>query len=306
MKISHDPLLFAGSSHIPLAEEVALLLGMPLGRISLSQFPDGETMVEIADEVRNRQVFILQSTSLDPNKYLMELLLIVDALKRAGATTICAIIPYFGYSRQDRRDKTAVPITAKLVANMLSIAGITHLITFDLHSSQIEGFFEIPVINLHCQKLLSDEVLKILDTEFTIVAPDIGSIKIAKITSQLANANFVVIEKQRLSSQEVKMNLIGHLSTKSILIVDDMCSTGSTLVAAASLCQQHGAKQIVVAVTHGICCGDALQKIESSPIQTLVMTNTVPTFDRFSNTSKIQVTSIASMIAEAIKSNFDF
>lgn len=306
MENSRIPLLFSGSSQIPLAQEVAAELNISLGSISLDKFPDGETSIEILEDVLNRTVFVLQSTVLDTNNYLIELLLIVDALKRSGAKTICAIIPYFGYSRQDRKDRCGVPISAKLVANMLSAAGITHLITFDLHSSQLEGFFEIPVIHLHCQKLLGDEALKLLEKEFTIVVPDIGSIKIVKKLSQLVNINFVVIEKQRLSSKEVKMNLIGNLSTKSILIVDDICSTAGTLIAAASLCRNLGVEQIVVAVTHAICCGDALQKIESSPIQSLIVTNSVPPFNRFSNSSKIHIVSIAPMIAEAIKSICNF
>lgn len=295
-----EPMLFSGSSQIPLAKEVAEKLNIPLSQCALTQFPDGETSVELLEEVRNRDVFVIQSTALDPNRYLIELLLIVDALKRDGARTICAIIPYFGYSRQDRKDKSGVPITAKLVANMLSASGVNCLITFDLHSSQLEGFFEIPVLHLHCQELLGETALKYLHSKFTIVVPDIGSIKIVKKLSQLVQANFVVIEKQRLSADEVKMNLIGNLSTKSVLIVDDICSTAETLISAAALCQSCGAEQIIAIVTHAICCGDALKRIESSPIQLLIMTNSVPSFDRFQFSSKIELVSIASMIAKAI------
>lgn len=306
MNKNQYPLLFAGSSHAELAGDIVKELGIPLGKISLSEFPDGENKVEILEDVRGRDVFVLQSTGLSPSIYLMELLLIVDALKREAAKNIIAIIPYFGYSRQDRKDKPGVPITAKLIANMLSTAGITHLVTIDLHSSQIEGFFEIPVDHLRCQPLLAGEVLKVLGKKFIVVAPDLGSVKIVKKMANLVQAEFVVIEKQRLTSLEVKMNLIGNLSTNNVLLVDDMCSTGGTLVAAASLCKQLGAEKIMAAVTHGICSDNAIEKIERSPIDTLFLTNTLPAFDRFSASHKIKVVSIAPLLANAIKEWGDF
>lgn len=302
MENRNSPLLFSGSSHHLLAEEIATILNVKPGRVFLTKFPDGESSVQILDNVLNRTVFVLQSLALEPNNYLMELLLMVDALKRGGAKTICAIIPYFGYSRQDRKDQPGVPITAKLVAAMLSTAGITHLITCDLHSGQLEGFFEIPVFHEHCQKLLTDRAVELIDKNFTVVEPDLGSIKMIKKLSHL-NTNFVVIDKQRISPTEVKMNLLGNLSTESVLIVDDICSTAGTLVAAASLLKsEYGVKQIVVAVTHAVCCGDALEKIESSPIETLIVTNTIPFFDRFSKSSKVVGVSIAPLIANTIKS----
>ena len=295
------PLLFCGSSHEALAKEVAIELNIPLGKMSLSQFPDGETAVEIQEDVRGRDVFILQSTAINPSFYLLELLIIIDALKRSSAQNIVAIIPYFGYCRQDRKDKPGVPITAKLVANMLMAAGITRLITFDLHAGQLEGFFEIPVDHFHCQQLLAETTKTLISTDCIIVAPDIGSIKVAEKMAKLMNTDFVIIEKQRLSAVEVKMNLIGTLRSKHVLIIDDMCSTASTLIAAAKLCQQHGAEKVVAAVTHGICTGEAVKKIEESSLAALLITNTVPSFDRFSLSSKIITLSIAPLIAKGIK-----
>lgn len=295
------PLLFAGSSLQSLAGEIAKLLNIPVARSSLSQFPDNEIKVEIQESVTGRDVFVLQSTGLEPNFYLMELLLMADALKRAGAKNIIAIIPYFGYSRQDRKDKQGVPITAKLIANLLDAAGVTNLITFDLHSPQIEGFFEIPVTHLHCQSLLANEVISLYGKDFTVVAPDVGSIKICKTVFGYLQTSIVVVEKQRISSNQVNMNLIGTLSSEQVLIMDDMCSTGGTLISAANLCKGFGAKKIIAAVTHGIFSGNAIQEIENSPIDALLTTNTLPTFDKFQLSSKIKISSIAPMLAEVIE-----
>lgn len=301
MNSIHEPLLFAGSSHVSLAEEIASELGRHPGKLSLGLFPDGEIKVEILEDVRGRDVFVLQSTGIHPNFYFMELQLIIDALHRAAAKNIIAIIPYFGYSRQDRIDKSGVPITAKLIANMMAASGVTRLITIDLHSPQIEGFFEIPVTHLHCQELLAKEFQRISNEKLTVVAPDVGSIKIAKRISYILNAHLVVVEKQRISSDELKMNLIGNLDTTSVLIVDDMCSTGGTLVASADLCKRLGAKNIYCCVTHGICAANAIEKIENSHIESLILTNTLAPFNRYAESSKIKLTSIGPMLAGIIK-----
>lgn len=298
---TYSPLLFSGSSHETLAHHIASQLAIPLGRIALNKFPDGEIKVEIQENVKGRHVFILQSTGLHPSEYLMELLLIIDALKRSAAKSITAVIPYFAYSRQDRKDKPGVPITAKLIANLLSASGLTRLITMDLHSSQIEGFFEIPVDHLKGHGLLAAAITRQMRDNFIVVAPDVGSIKFAKKVANLLHAEFVVIEKQRISSHKVKMNLIGNLSKNQVVIIDDMCSTAGTLVAAASLCKELGAKQISAAITHGIFSEDALGKIEKSPIECLLVTDTLPPFDRYASSPKIEVVTIAPTIAQAIQ-----
>lgn len=299
---NQTPLFFSGSSHTALAQEIVDELGIPPGRVALTQFPDGETGVEILEDVRGRTVYVLQSTALNPNFYLVELLIIVDALKRASAKEIIAIVPYFGYCRQDRKDKPGAPITAKLIANMLSTSGISQLITVDLHAGQLEGFFEIPVDHLHCQSLLAKEAFKLFGNQpFVVVAPDLGSVKIVEKMAKLTSSDVVVIEKQRLSSESVVMRLIGNVANKNVLLVDDICSTASTICAAAELCKRENAKQVVAAVTHGICTGDAIQKIESSTLSSLILTNSVPVFNRFSASSKIAVVSIASLVANTIK-----
>jgi ribose-phosphate pyrophosphokinase len=272
------PLLFAGSSHPELANEISVELGISLGRRDLSQFPDGELSVEIQEDVRGKDVFVLQSIAADPNRYLMELLIMIDALKRASAKSIVAIIPYFGYCRQDRKNKPGVAIAAKLVANLLVTAGATHLITWDLHADQIEGFFEIPVDHLHCQKLLCETAKKLIGENC-----------------------IVVVNKQRLNFFDVKATLIGDVANKNVLIADDLCSTGGTLVAAANLCREAGAKKIIAAVTHGLFVGNAMKKIESSTLESLFVTNSTPFLDQFSKAAKIDTLSIAPMIAEAIK-----
>ncbi len=295
------PLLFAGSSHPELANEISVELGISLGRRDLSQFPDGELSVEIQEDVRGKDVFVLQSIAADPNRYLMELLIMIDALKRASAKSIVAIIPYFGYCRQDRKNKSGVAIAAKLVANLLVTAGATHLITCDLHADQIEGFFEIPVDHLHCQKLLCETAKKLIGENCSVVAPDIGSVKIAEAMAKLLNVDLVVVNKQRLNSFDVKATLIGDVANKNVLIADDLCSTGGTLVAAANLCREAGAKKIIAAVTHGLFVGNAMKKIESSTLESLFVTNSTPFLGQFSKAAKIDTLSIAPMIAEAIK-----
>ncbi|WP_068469805.1 ribose-phosphate diphosphokinase [Candidatus Protochlamydia phocaeensis] len=305
MSYYRGPLLFCGSSHTVLGEEISRCLAIPLGRLSLDQFPDGETKVEILEEVRGRDVFVLQSTALNPNFYLMELLILIDALKRASAKNIVAIIPYFGYCRQDRKDKPGVPITAKLVANMLAVAGMSRLITLDLHAGQLEGFFEVPVDHLSCQSLLAAQARQMLGKDGIVVAPDIGSVKVAKKMAKLLGIEMAIIEKQRTTAFDVQMTLIGNVAGKHVLLADDMCSTGGTLVAAAQLCRQQGAKNVIAAVTHGICAGDAIKDIEDSILTSLIMTNTVPMLNRFSHSKKVAVLSIASLIAEAIKGLLD-
>lgn len=291
------PILFAGSSNLKLAQDVCHELKIKLGRMDLNQFPDGETNVQVLENVRGRDVFILQSIVGEPNHYLFELLIIIDAIKRSSAKSITAVIPYLGYCRQDRKNKPGVPITAKLVANVLATAGITNLITFDLHADQVEGFFETNVDHLHCQKLLSDIAKKLIGKSCMVVAPDIGSIKIAESMAKLLDTKLAVIKKERLNPFEVSMTLIGTVNNRNVLIVDDLCSTAGTLVEAANLCRQQGAKKIIAAVTHGLFVGDAIKKIEASTLECLLITDTI----QLQSVSKlIKTVSIAPMVAEAI------
>lgn len=294
-------LLFSGSSHPELAQQVAGYLEISLGKITIERFPDGEIFVQVLENVRGRDVFVLQSIALDPNNYLMELLIIVDALKRASAKSIVAVIPYFGYCRQDRKDKPRVPITAKLVANLLVNAGVTRVLTMDLHAGQLQGFFDIPVDNLYGRPRLAEEFRKLRPSEFVVVTPDIGSVKLARTYASHLGVDFAIVDKHRISAKEVEVvTVIGNVNGKDVLLADDMCSTAGTLVSAAKACREKGAKRIFAAVTHGLFVGNAVEKIEQSPIEALMMSNTVPYSERLKDLKKLTVVSVANLFGQAI------
>jgi ribose-phosphate pyrophosphokinase len=273
------PLLFSGSSHPVLANAICHELKIAPGQICLSKFPDGETRVELQEDVHGRDVFVLQTIAQRPNDYLFELLIIIDALKRGNARSISAILPYFGYCRQDRKTKPGEPVTAKLIANLLSVAGIDHLITFDLHSDQIEGFFEITLDHLHGQELLSSGIKAELAEEcdnLLVVAPDIGSVKIAERFSHQLGARLAIIRKERFDPEHVRSSLIGEITDSHVLLADDLCSTANTLLAAAHLCSERGAKSILAAVSHSLLTEESLEKMIKSPINRLFITDTIP------------------------------
>ncbi len=303
----HDLHIFSGTSHPQLAKEIADELNVPLGNLSIEQFPDGEIAVQILESVRGLDVFIVQSIALDPNRYLIELLIIIDALKRASAKNIIPVIPYFGYCRQDRKDRPRVPITAKLVANLLEQAGATQVLTMDLHAGQIQGFFDIPVDNLYARRILVDACKKNLLNETggktVVVTPDIGSVKLARsYANSIPGATFAVIDKQRLSPTEVEtVTVIGNVEGKNVLLADDLCSTAGTLVSAAKACQEKGALKIFAAVTHGLFVGDAVSKIQESPITTILAGNTIPVTERLNGFSKLREVSVAPLFAKAIR-----
>ena len=298
-----QPHIFSGTSHPGLAKEVADCLGVQLGKISIERFPDGEISLQIQENVRGRDVFVFQSVALDPNNYLMELLIMIDALKRASARSISAVIPYFGYCRQDRKDKPRVPITAKLVANLLVNAGATRVLTMDLHAGQVQGFFDVPVDNIFGRPVLADAFMKLMpsDSDIVVVTPDVGSVKLARAYGRHLNTGFAIVDKLRTSATEVDVaTVIGDVKGKDVLLADDMCSTGGTLVSAAKACREKGAKRIFAAVTHGILVGDALEKIEKSPIEALIISNTVPATESVLKCSKVRIISIAPLLAQAI------
>lgn len=295
-----EALLFSGTSHPVLAKEIADSLGIELGRISIGRFPDGEISVQLLESVRGRDTFILQSVALNPDTYLMELLIIIDALKRASARSIAAVIPYYGYCRQDRKDKPRVPITAKLVANLLEHAGATRVLTMDLHAGQIQGFFDIPVDNLSGKSVLAKALEKLCPSNLVIVAPDIGSIKRARAYAKHFGCELAVIDKSRISATTVNvLHIIGDVQGKDVLLADDMCSTGGTLVSAAKACREKGAKRIFAAVTHGLLIGGAVDEINKSPIEALLISNTIPHVDR-TMSEKIHIVSVASLFSQAI------
>ncbi len=300
--MTDKPLIFTGSSNPELGDEVAILMQTSLGSRNIHLFPDREIFVEILEKVQGRRVFILQSLGLDPNIYLMELLIILDALKRASPASLTAIIPYYAYARQDRVDKPGVPITAKLVANLLTCTGIDHLITMDLHSEQIEGFFDLPVEHLLSRSLLIPYCSSLNLKNAVVVAPDKGGIKIASAYAKQLNLPIALVEKERIDSFHVEMRLfVGDVKGKTVILPDDMCSTAGTLVNAANVCAAQGAKRIIALVGHGLFIEDALEKIEQSPIEKLITTNSIAISERVRMHPKIEVVSIAPLIAEAIK-----
>lgn len=292
--------IFAGSSHPYLAKELCACTGLAQGKFTLQRFPDAEVSVSIHEDVRGKEVFVLQSTAIRPDEYLMELLVIVDALKRAAASKVHAIIPYFGYCRQDRKEVYGKPITAKLVAKLLTAAGVDHLITLDLHSEQMEGFFEIPVDHYSCQDLLAHWVREHVPTQPVIVAPDLGGVKHGKKMLKTLGSRLVIIDKTRLSPLANEMTLVGDVAGSPVVIFDDLCSTAGTLIGAARLCQEHGASQIIAAVTHPLFGAEARERIEQSPIESLVTTNTVSCMAG----GKIQVLSIANFLGEMLQKHF--
>ncbi|MCB1181386.1 MAG: ribose-phosphate pyrophosphokinase [Chlamydiia bacterium] len=300
MENNPSPVLLTGTSHPRFAEELARCLGLALGRVSFEPFPDGELYVQILDNVRGRDVFVCQSVAHRPNTYLMELLIMIDALKRASARSIVAVIPYFGYSRQDRKDKPRVPITAKLVADLLATAGATRVLTMDLHAGQIQGFFNIPVDNLYGRPKIEESLIRLKLKDFVVLAPDLGAIKQARAYASHLGAEVAVIDKRRMSSEQVEVYaIIGEIKGRDILLVDDMCSTGGTLVTAARAAKKEGAGRIFAAFTHGLLVGDALVNFEKSPIEKIFMSNTVPLFNS-QGSSKLEVVSVSSLFGEAI------
>lgn len=297
-----QPFLFTGTSHPALANEVAECLGAKLGQVVIERFPDGEISLQIQDNVRGQDVFVFQTVALDPNNLLMELLIMIDALKRASARSISAVIPYFGYCRQDRKDRPRVPITAKLVANLIVNAGATRVLTVDLHAGQLQGFFDIPVDNLLGRHVLAQAVQQYCGNDLVVVTPDIGSIKLARAYARQLNAGFAIVDKLRVSSDQVDIDaFIGDVKGKDVLLADDICSTAGTLSSAAKACQGKGAKRIFAVVTHGLLVGNGLERIVNSPIEALLISNTVPVADSIKKCPKIRIVSIAPLVAQAIR-----
>jgi len=288
--------LFTGSSHPVLAEKVASILGVGVGKMQIDSFPDGEIGVQVVDSVRGADVFVFQSPSRDPNYYLMELLIIVDALKRASARSIVAVLPYYPYARQDRKDRGRVPITARLVANLMETAGVTRLLTMDLHTDQIQGFFNIPVDNLRGRSLLVSEIRRLNLESPVIVSPDVGSNRMAQKFAEDLGIDFAIVDKRRVGSRDVICNaLIGDVRGRQVVLVDDMCSTGRTLELAAKVCGAAGASVVHAAVTHGLFVeGGGLP----SGIDSFIATDSVPL--SLGLKDKVSVASIASYVANAI------
>ncbi len=291
--------ILSGTAHRDLAERIAAKAGGKLCDVQISRFPDGEIFIKIAENVRGRDVFIIQPTSYPPNENLMELLIMIDAAKRASASRITAVLPFYGYARQDRKDQPRVPITAKLVANLLVAAGTNRLLTMDLHAQQIQGFFDIPVDHLYAApvfvKYLREQKLK----DLVVVAPDTGGMKLAAAYADMLEAGVAVVGKERKSAERVEAtHLVGDVSGCNAVLVDDMTSTAGTLTAAAKLLEQAGAASIRAAVTHSLLNCKGVERLNESPIIEMVTTDSVPA--RCDIGRKVKVLSVAELLAEAI------
>lgn len=296
-------MVFTGNANPVLAQEVAKHLGIDLGRADVGRFSDGEIMLELLENVRGRDVFVLQSTSYPTNDSLMEVMVMVDALRRSSAGRITAAIPYLGYSRQDRRPRSArVAITAKVVANMLTSVGVNRLLTMDLHSDQIQGFFDIPVDNIYATPILIDDLLIQKYQDLVVVSPDVGGVVRARATAKQLNSDLAIIDKRRPKANVAKvMNIIGEVADRTCVIMDDMVDTANTLCEAASALKKQGAKKVLAYATHPILSGSAVERITNSELDELVVTNTIPLNLASMNCKKIRQLSVAPLLAETIK-----
>jgi ribose-phosphate pyrophosphokinase len=296
--------LFAGNANPALAHDIARHLTTPLGRAFVGRFSDGEVNVEVMENVRGRDVFILQPTCPPANDNLMELLVMVDACRRASAARITAVVPYFGYARQDRRPRaTRTAITAKLVANMISHAGVNRLLTIDLHADQVQGFFDIPVDNVYASPVLLGDAWKQRYRNVVIVSPDVGGVVRARaFAKRLDDADLAIIDKRRPRPNESKvMNIIGQVQGKTCVLVDDMVDTAGTLCAAAQALKDEGAEKVVAYITHAILSGNAIERISQSALDELVVTDTVPLSEAARKCGRIRQLSVATLLAETIR-----
>lgn len=291
--------IFSGSAHPDLADEIAEYLGVRRSNATVKHFPDGETFVKINENIRKRDIFIIQPTCPPTNQNLMELLIMVDAARRASAESITAVIPFFGYARQDRKDQPRVPITSKLVANLLVAAGVTRVLTIDLHAGQIQGFFDIPVDHLYAKPVLIRYLRERgVSDNLVVVSPDVGGMKMAHSYSKALECPLAIVAKNRVSATEVEsISLIGEVEGKDVFLVDDISQTAGTLVSAASLLQENGANRIFAGVSHAVLNEQGRERLADSEIEELITTNSTP----YASGDKVSVVSVAEILGEAIR-----
>lgn len=296
--------LFSGSAHPQLAGEIAEFLGVPLGQARLHRFPDTEVAFQIDENIRGTDVFVLQPTSRPVDEHLVELCVMIDAFRRSSAARITAVIPYYGYARQDRKDKPRVPISAKLVANLLSSAGADRVLTMDLHKAQIQGFFDIPVDHLFAAPVIIDYLSRQNHGDLTIVSPDAGGAERARAYAKRLGAELAIIDKRRSSetgAAEV-MNVIGDVQGRTCILQDDIIDTAGTIVKAAQALAANGAARVLACAVHGVLSGPAIERVQGAPLERLIVTNTVPLSAEGAKCTKIKVLSVARLLAQAIRS----
>lgn len=298
---NHKMQMFAGSASRVLAGKIAEYLDMELSDVTIGEFPDGETMVKVDANVRGSDVFVVQSTCPPVNHNLMELLIVLDCLKRASAARITAVIPYFGYARQDRKDEGRVPITAKMVANLITAAGADRVLTMELHAAQIQGFFDIPVDHLYAGPVLNDYLKAKNIPDLVVVSPDIGSSKIAQAHAKRLGAGLAIVNKERISAERVETGyLVGDVKGKNAVMVDDLIATAASIRVGAELLKQAGAKDLYVVATHAVFCGDAHENLSKGPFREVAVTNTILLDEKW-NFDRLKILSVAEELGDAMR-----
>jgi ribose-phosphate pyrophosphokinase len=293
--------IFSGNANKPLAEKICQFLGLSLGEAVVGRFSDGETSVEFRENVRGQDTYIIQPTSIPANDHLMELLIMVDALRRASAASITAVVPYYAYARQDRKTAPRVPISAKLVANLITTAGATRLLTMDLHTGQIQGFFDIPVDHLYAAPVTLEYIRQNFTGDLVMVSPDAGGVERARAFAKRLNCTLAIIDKRREATAIKAMTLVGNVWGKEAIILDDMITTGATVTMAADLLLRHGAKSVHACVTHPVMSRNAVSSLQSSLVQSLMVTDTIPLSPEAAALEKIRVLTVAPLLGEAIR-----
>lgn len=294
--------VFAGRINPELAQKIGDYLGIALGNRTIDLFPDGELHIKLEEDVRGRDMFIIQPTCEPVNQSIMELLILIECARRASAERITAVIPYFGYARQDRKDEGRVPITAKLVANLIATAGADRVLTMDLHAAQIQGFFDVPVDNLFAEPVLSRRCAEMTLENLILVSPDVGNVKRARMYAERMGGELAIIDKRRVSGSDVKIGtIIGDVKGKTVLMMDDIIATAGTVCDAARLCKDKGAEKVYVGATHAVLCGPAAERLANAPIDRVLVTDTVPLpKEKADAIGKIEVLTVSALIGEAI------
>ncbi len=297
-----DMKIFSGSAHPQLSREIAEFLGIPLGQARLRRFPDSEVSFQIDENIRGADVFIVQPTSNPVDQHLMEMLVMIDAFRRSSAARITAVIPYYGYARQDRKDKPRVPISAKLVANLLSAAGTNRVLTMDLHKAQIQGFFDIPVDHLFAAPVIVEYCSRLHYSNLTIVSPDAGGAERARAYAKRLDAELAIVDKRRSDDGTAEvMNVIGDVAGRTCILQDDIIDTAGTIQKAAVALKEAGAERVLACAVHGVLSGPAIERIDKSPLDHLIITNTVPLSTAAQQCRKIEVLSVARLLGQAIR-----
>ncbi len=294
--------VFAGNANKTLAKKVCDYLSLQLGKAEISRFPDGEIDLKVAEDVRGADVYVIQPTCPPVNENLMELLILIDCLRRASSERITAVIPYFGYARQDRKAEGRVPISAKLVANLITASGATRCLSIDLHAPQIQGFFDIPTDHLYAVRVMTEYFQRLELKDLTVVSPDVGGIKMARAYAKRLGAGLAICDKRRSGPTETEvMHVIGDVAKRNVVLVDDMISTGTSITEAARACRTHGAKEIYICATHAVMAGSAVEKLAKAPVKEVVVTDTIPLDGKEKQLENLRILSIANLLGEAIR-----